>query len=262
MLHNLADAGHTMALLREARPEFVFHLAGQTGADFGVLLSSHITATANVLEAARCLGLDAVILIPGSSAQFGEVPEQDQPITEDTEYRPSTLYGIAKTTEAWTAAYYQREYRMKIIRTHTFNCIGPGQRPQFVPAAFACQVAAMERGTAEPVLHVGNLESRRDMIDIRDVANAYFHAATMGHPGAVYNISTGQARTISTVVAGLRDLSRVDFEIRLDPARVQAVDVRAQRGDATKLQRETGWRPSVLLDQTLADVLEEWRGVA
>ena len=170
MLHNLADAGHTMALLREARPEFVFHLAGQTGADFGVLLSSHITATANLLEAARCLGLDAVILIPGSSAQFGEVPEQDQPITEDTEYRPSTLYGIAKTTEAWTAAYYQREYRMKIIRTHTFNCIGPGQRPQFVPAAFACQVAAMERGTAEPVLHVGNLESRRDMIDIRDTA--------------------------------------------------------------------------------------------
>lgn len=259
--HNLVDAGHTMALLRDTRPDFVFHLAGQTGVDFALLRDSYVAATVNLLEAARHLCLDAVIVIPGSSAQFGDVPEDRQPITEDTEYRPSTPYGIAKAMEASTAARFNREYGMKIIRTHTFNCIGPGQRPQFVPATFACQIAAMERGTAKPVLKVGNLGARRDMTDIRDVADAYFRAATRGRPGQVYNICSGHATAIGTLIAGLRDLSRVDFEVREESARLQAIDVPTQRGDASKLQRDTGWRPSVVLAQSLADVLEEWRAI-
>ena len=259
--HNLIDAGSTQAMLRDAWPDFVFHLAGQTGVDFTALLNSYVTATANLLEAARHLSLDAVMVIPGSSAQFGDVPEDRQPITEDTEYHPSTPYGIAKATEASTAARFHREYGMKIIRTHTFNCIGPGQRQQFVPATFAYQIAAMERGTVEPVLKVGNLDTRRDMTDIRDVADAYFRAATQGRPGQVYNICTGRETAIGAVVARLRDISRVDFEVRQESARLQAIDVPTQRGDASRLQQDTGWRPSVVLDQTLADVLEEWRAI-
>jgi GDP-4-dehydro-6-deoxy-D-mannose reductase len=259
--HNLGDAGNTRAMLRDARPGFVFHLAGQTGVDFTASLNSYVAATVNLLEAARHQSIDAVMVIPGSSAQFGDVPESRQPITEDTEYRPSTPYGIAKAREAWTAARFHREYGMKIIRTHTFNCIGPGQRPQFVPATFACQIAAMERGTVEPVLKVGNLDTRRDMTDIRDVADAYFRAATRGRPGQVYNICSGQATPIGALVARLHDISQVDFEVCQELARLQTIDVPTQRGDASRLYQDTGWRPSMVLDQTLADVLEEWRAI-
>lgn len=258
-VHDLTNADHCEALLRDAAPDFIFHLAGQTGVGFQDAIASHVIGTTNLLEAARHLSLDAVIVLPGSSAQFGDVPEEDQPITEDTRYAPGTLYGIAKATEAWTAAHFQREYGMRIVRTHTFNCIGPGQRPQFVPATFACQVAAMERGTVEPVLRVGNLDALRDMTDIRDVAEAYVRVAMMGQPGQVYNICSGHAVSIRTVVEGLRAIAHIPFEIQQDPARRQAVDVPVQRGDASKLQRETGWRPSVTLEQSIADVLEEWR---
>jgi GDP-4-dehydro-6-deoxy-D-mannose reductase len=259
MTHKLTDPTHTMNLLRDARPDYIFHLAGRTGADFGALLGSHAGATANLLEAARQLCADAVIVIPGSSAQFGDVPQDRQPITEEAEYQPSTLYGIAKTAEAWTAAHYQRLYSLKIIRTHTFNCIGPGQRPQFVPATFARQIVAIERGTAVPVLFVGNLQSRRDMIDIRDVASAYLFLATRGRPGRSYNICSGQTHSIGALVERLRDISRVEFEIRRDPERVQSIDIPVQRGDPSRLQQDTGWHPTVPLDQSLADVLEEWR---
>ena len=258
-VHDLADIGHCEALLRDAAPDFIFHLAGQTGIGFQDAIASHVIATTNLLEAARNLSLTATMVLAGSSAQFGDVPEQHQPIAEDTRYAPGTLYGIAKATEAWTAAYFQKEHNMRIVRTHTFNCMGPGQRPQFVPATFACQVAAMERGTVEPVLRVGNLDTFRDMTDIRDVAEAYVRLAVMGQPGQVYNICSGQAVSIRTLVEGLRAIARVAFEIQQDAARRQAVDVPVQRGDPSKLQRETGWRPSVTLEQSLSDVLEEWR---
>jgi GDP-4-dehydro-6-deoxy-D-mannose reductase len=261
MTCNLEDAESTRALLRDSSPAFIFHLAGRTGVSFNEAIDSHVRATVGLLDMVRQLGLDAIIVIPGSSAQYGDVAEERQPIAEETEYKPVTLYGIAKATEAWAAAHFHRTFGMNIIRTHTFNCVGPGQRAQFVPATFARQIAAMERGETEPVLHVGNLDARRDMTDIRDVAEAYFHAATLGSPGAVYNVCSGQVVAIDTLVGILRQLSRVEFDVRQDPARLQANDVPAQRGDGTRFARDTGWRPRIGLEQTLTDVLEEWRGV-
>jgi GDP-4-dehydro-6-deoxy-D-mannose reductase len=249
-------------LLRKAQPNAIFHLAGQTGVEAERLLHSHLVATTNLLSAARRLESDAIIIIPGSSAQFGNVPEHLQPITEETEYNPVTLYGLIKATEAWTAKHFYRKYGLRIIRTHTFNAIGPGQRPQFVPATFACQIAAIERGAAAPFLQVGNLATRRDMIDIRDIAEAYLQLAVRGRPGDVYNICTGRARSIASVVDELGRMTRVTFEIRPEPSRVQIADVAVQTGDPSRLRRDTGWQPSVSFEQSMADVLEEWRAVA
>jgi GDP-4-dehydro-6-deoxy-D-mannose reductase len=259
VIHDLTDPEQTFALFQKAQPDAIFHLAGQTGVNAESLLHSHIAATNNLLSAARRLESDAVIVIPGSSAQFGNVPEHQQPITEETEYNPVTLYGIAKVAEAWTAKHFHREYGLKIIRTHTFNAIGPGQRPQFVPATFACQIAAIERGAAPPFLQVGNLVARRDMIDIRDIAEAYLRLAIRGRPGDVYNICTGRARSIASVIDELERLARVTFEIRPEPSRVQTADVTVQIGDPLRLRHATGWQPSVPFEQSMADVLEEWR---
>ncbi len=266
--HDLSDLASLRALLRLARPDIVLHMAGPTGQPRGIggaetfaaHLQGHAGATALLLEAAALEAAGAVLLIPGSSAQFGDVAAERQPIGADVPYRPRTLYGVAKAAEAWAAAHYAEARGLKIVRTHTFNCIGPGQRADFVPAAFASQIAAMERGEAPPVLLVGNLAARRDVTDIRDVARAYVLAATRGQPGRVYNVCAGVAPSIADLVEGLRAHARIDFAVRRDPARVQAVDVAAQIGDATEFSRDTGWRPEIPLAQTLADTLEYWRG--
>lgn len=258
-VHDFNDADAFDAVLREAAPDIVFHLAGQTGAPFPTLLQSHAGATATLLDAVRRVAAHARVIIPGSSAQFGN--NQAPRIVEDAPYRPATLYGIAKVAEANVATYFHEVFGLDVIRTHTFNCFGPGQRSAFVPAAFASQIAAIERGAAPPVLRVGNLDAHRDMTDIRDVARAYLCLADQGKSGAVYNVCSGRTVLIRDLVETLRSLSRMPFEVRQDPVRVQAVDVPVQCGDPTLIATETGWAPQIPLGQTMTDVLEEWRRI-
>ena len=252
------------AALRSVRPRYIFHLAGRTGPcatpeAFEQALRSHALATAALLDAVYRLRLDATVLIPGSSAQFGAVPHPERPLTETEPYRPLSLYGAAKTAEALAADYYRTAHGLAVIRTHTFNLVGPGQREDFVPAAFARQLAAIEKGLAPPVLHVGNLAARRDLTDVRDAARAYVAAATRGEPGAVYNVCSGRAPSVGELLERLRSLSSAELELREDPARMRPNDLPVQIGDAGLLRRVAGWEPAIPIEASLRDVLDDWR---
>lgn len=261
---DLLQADHVAAALAVAWPRYIFHLAGRTGPvgppdELAAAFRDHALATATLLDAVRRLDLPARILIPGSSAQFGAVVPAAQPIAEEAPYRPLSLYGVAKTAEALTVDHYRAVHGLAVVRTHTFNCIGPGQREAFVPAAFARQIAMMERGLAEPALRVGNLAARRDLTDMRDVVKAYVAAVALEHPDVVYNVCSGRAPAIADLVGMLRSLARVPFEIRQDPARLQSADVPVQIGDPARLSQATGWRPTISIERSLADLLDEWR---
>lgn len=252
------------AALASVRPRYIFHLAGRTGpcgtlAEFEEALRSHALATAALLDAVCRLRLDATVLIPGSSAQFGVAPHPERPVAETDPYRPLSLYGAAKTAEALTADCYRTAHGLAVIRTNTFNLLGPGQREDFVPAAFARQIAAIEKGLAPPVLHVGNLASRRDLTDVRDAARAYVAAATRGEPGAVYNVCSGRAPAVGELVERLRSFSSAEFEVREDPMRMRPNDLPVQIGDAGLLRRVTGWEPAIPIEASLRDVLDDWR---
>jgi GDP-4-dehydro-6-deoxy-D-mannose reductase len=264
--HDFESPDHLANTLEATEPDVVFHMSGQTsdpgGHAFGTLLQSHPAAASALLEAVRLVCPDATVLIPGSSAQFGDVPAERQPINEDEPYRPRTLYGIAKATEASVCKYFHLTFGLKVIRTHTFNSIGPGQRSSFVPATFARQIVAMERGEIASALMVGNLAAQRDVTDIRDVVRGYVLAATLGQPGEVYNICSGRAPTIGEIVELLRSHAKIDFAIRQDPDRLKIADIAAQRGDPSRLRAKAGWEPEFQLNRTLADVMEQWRAIA
>jgi GDP-4-dehydro-6-deoxy-D-mannose reductase len=252
------------AVLEREGPRYIFHLGGHAEAvaaaeGLAAALRNHACATAILLEAVQRVRLEATVLIPGSSAQFGNPPRPQRPITETVPYRPVSLYGVAKTAEAMTADYWGRTHGLAVIRTNTFNCIGPGQRDSFVPATFARQIAAIEKGLAEPILHVGNLVARRDVIDVRDVAKAYVAAVTRGVPGAVYNVCSGRAPSVAELIDGLCRHTRVELELHHDPSRLRPDDIPVQIGDASALKRASGWRPAIPLDTSLADVLDDWR---
>jgi GDP-4-dehydro-6-deoxy-D-mannose reductase len=112
----------------------------------------------------------------------------------------------------------------------------------------------------EPVMTVGNLTAVRDFTDVRDVARAYFLAATKGQPGEVYNVGCGVGRRIEEVLGMLVGLSQVPVQVQEDPALLRPLDVPALVCDATKLNQHTGWEPQLPLERTLADLLEYWRG--
>jgi GDP-4-dehydro-6-deoxy-D-mannose reductase len=154
---------------------------------------------------------------------------------------------------------YFLSHNLHVIRARPFNHIGPGQDKRFVAADFASQVAAIEAGLNEPVMRVGNLEPKRDFTDVRDVVRAYHLLLDKGQPGEVYNIGTGQPRSIQQLLDILLNLTDAPIEVQVDPARVRPMAVPVVACDASKLRRETGWQPEYSFEDTLATILDDWR---
>lgn len=106
---------------------------------------------------------------------------------------------------------------------------------------------------------MGNLTAVRDFSDVRDMVRAYWLALTCGQPGEVYNIGSGQGRSIDDLLHGLLALSDTKFTIEQDPARMRPSDVPESVCDASKLHAATGWQPEISFEQSLHDILSDWR---
>ncbi len=200
-------------------------------------------------------------MIAGSSAQYGLTSPDENPITEAQSFRPITHYAVTKATQDLVGAMYGAA-GLRVIRTRTFNIVGPRQKANFVSSAFAKQIAEIERGLRSPLIEVGNLDARRDFVDVRDVVRAYGLALVHGRPGAVYNVCSGKERSVRELLDGLLALSTVaDIDVRQVPDRMQAADVPAQVGSYERLAADTGWRPEITWEQMMRDLLDYWREV-
>ncbi|MEA2141952.1 MAG: GDP-4-dehydro-6-deoxy-D-mannose reductase [Solirubrobacteraceae bacterium] len=261
---DLGDAAATRAAVAELKPDAVFHLAadasvGRSWQAPAETFENNTRATLNLLEAVRAEAPDAVVLHAGSGEQYGPVPEERLPITEDEPLRPQNPYAVSKSAADLLAGFYADAHGMRVIRTRAFNHAGPGQSDSYVVAAFARQIAEAERaGRSELVLETGNLAPRRDFCDVRDVVRAYWLAAERGE-AAIFNVCSGVSRPVADILAGLARLTEVAVEQRTDPARLRQHEVMDIRGSHARLTEATGWQPEIALEQTLADTLDWWR---
>jgi GDP-4-dehydro-6-deoxy-D-mannose reductase len=148
-------------------------------------------------------------------------------------------------------------YGLAVIRMRPFNHVGPGQSSAFVVSALAQRIVEARRNGADSIV-VGNLAARRDLTDVRDVVRAYRLLAEQGVAGEVYNVCSGRDIAIADVALQLQSLAGVELRFEVDPELNRPVDVPVVRGDFTKLHEATGWEPSLSLEQTLLDVLEQW----
>jgi GDP-4-dehydro-6-deoxy-D-mannose reductase len=154
---------------------------------------------------------------------------------------------------------YFLSHQLPIIRVRPFNHIGPRQASGFVAPDFALQIAQAEVGERLPRITVGNLKVQRDFTDVRDMVRAYYLAITLGVPGDVYNIGSGQSHSISELLEVLLSYSRVDITVETDPERLRPSDVPVVRCDASKFRGLTGWEPTIPFESSLRDVLDYWR---
>jgi GDP-4-dehydro-6-deoxy-D-mannose reductase len=150
-----------------------------------------------------------------------------------------------------------RGYGQPVIVVRPFNHIGPGQSPNFFVPAFAKRIVDARR-SGERSLRVGNLTSRRDFTDVRDVVASYRLLIERGEAGTVYNVCSGRDVAMSEVAAELLELAGADLTLETDPELLRPVDVPVLRGSAARLQAATGWEPQIPLATTLADVLSSW----
>jgi GDP-4-dehydro-6-deoxy-D-mannose reductase len=261
---DLRDRGATRQLLAEIQPDAIVHLAAQSHVPTAYrepwgTLENNILGQLNLLEA--CIGTDLRprILVIGSGEEYGRAAESDLPLTEDHPLRPENPYSVSKVAQDVMGYQYFISYGLPVMRARPFNHIGPGQSPRFVLPAFASQVAEIEAGLREPVLYVGNLAPARDFTDVRDVVIAYDLLLTSGTAGEVYNIASGHAVTMQTLVDRLIDRVDITIEVHRDDARYRPADNPIIYGSAARLQRDTRWAPQIPLHQTIDDVLNEWR---
>jgi GDP-4-dehydro-6-deoxy-D-mannose reductase len=262
---DLRDAMSTRALVAQAKPDWVFHLAAQSfvQASFNApaeSLHTNVICQVNLLEGLRAERQEPRILVVGSSEEYGLVNEHETPITEANALRPLSPYAVSKVAQDLMGYQYWKSYGQHILRSRAFNHTGPRRGDVFATSTFAKQIAEIEAGVREPVIHVGNLTPRRDFSDVRDIVRGYGLLLERGEPGEVYNLCSGQAWSIQWVLDFLLGESKAKkVSIQERPDRLRPSDVPLLLGDRTKIEKALGWRPEIPFEQTLRDLLDYWR---
>ncbi len=252
------------AVIARSRPELIYHLAAQASVaislrDPAETLWNNIVSQVNVLEAVHAAGLRPRILVIGSGEEYGLVHADELPIAETNELRPINPYAVSKAAQDLLGHQYFATHGLPIVRIRAFGQLGPGQSDDFAAPAFARQIAEIEAGRREPDMKVGYLDGERDLTDVRDVVRGYRLALLNGEAGQVYNLGSGFPRTIRSMLDGLIACSTVRPKVETDSAKLRPMEVPVMYCDASKLRRATGWAPRIPFEQTLADVLDDWR---
>jgi GDP-4-dehydro-6-deoxy-D-mannose reductase len=182
-----------------------------------------------------------------------------RPITEKSDLKPQTHYALSKAAQELVALRYYHVMGLKVTCVRTFNLLGPGLSPVMACSAFAQQIAMAERSGKPSTISTGNLDAKRDFVDVRDAVRAYELIAKKGKPGEVYNVCSGRAVAVGECLSILLKQAKVPVEAALDPAKEQKNDIPVQIGSAGKLYKATGWAPRVALKKSLVDLLTDWR---
>jgi len=251
-------------ILEQSEPDVIFHLAAQplvsaSQRDPWGTLETNIRMQLNVLEAVARVRPDCHVLVIGSGEEYGLVSAADLPIDEETPLRPLSAYAVSKVAQDLLGLQYHLTHGLHVVRARPFNHIGPRQRLGFVAPDFASQIAATELGLQPPVIEVGNLTTRRDFSDVRDVVRAYVLLITSGEPGQVYNVGSGESHAVQEMLDTLLTMSQVSIEVRPDPSRMRPSDVPESVCNMTQIRERTGWQTTIPFEQSLADILEYWR---
>nr|CBH38553.1 putative NAD dependent epimerase/dehydratase [uncultured archaeon] len=261
---DIKDAHSMQKTIDEVEPDYVFHLAAQSFVPTSwkapsETVSANILGTVNLFEAIRNSNSDPRIQVAGSSEEYGMVFPDEIPIKETNPLRPMSPYAVSKVATDLFGYQYHQSYGLKIVRTRAFNHTGPRRGEPFVTSNFAKQVAEIEKGLKEPVIHVGNLNAQRDFTDVRDIVNAYWLSVHKCKFGEVYNICSGVAREIQSVFDILQGMVDVQIEVKQDPERMRPSDVEILMCDCSKFRERTGWVPKIAFKDTMKDLLDYWR---
>ncbi len=262
-LGDILDRSFLERVWQDWQPEIVFHLAAQAynGASWeaeDTTYALNISGSRNVLDTCHRFSPRARIIPACSSAEYGFVPENLFPIAEDTTpLHPITPYGVSKACTEMMSHQYHRNYGMDVVIPRLFIHVGPDHPPATALQAFAMQLAAIRLGRQEPVLKVGNLETSRDFVDVRDGVRALALLAAKGETGQVYNICSGQAWSIRQSLEMLIAISGVPVQVEHDPSRLRPSDEKLLLGKPDKL-KALGWSPRIPFEQTLKDIFENW----
>jgi nucleoside-diphosphate-sugar epimerase len=263
---DVTDAASVKTAIEQIRPDAVLHLAaiaavGAARQNPDAAWQVNLFGTLNLARAILAVVPACTLLFASTADAYGGSFRSGLALDETAALAPLNTYSATKAAADLALGAMASE-GLRAIRLRPFNHTGPGQTDDFVIPSFARQVARIQAGLQEPVIHVGALDPARDFLDVRDVCAAY--AACIAHadalpPGLVMNIASGQSRRIGDVLQALLDLAGVQAEVRIDAGRLRPTDIGQAIGDAGLAGRLLGWAPRIPWNQTLREVLADWQ---
>ena len=257
----LHDRDAVAAALAAFSPSEIYHLAGvphvgDSWAHVHETFAGNVLATHHLFDGLRKTGGKPRVLI--TSTAFVYAP-QTRAISEHDVVRPNSPYGTSKLAQEMLAVRAWEDDGVPTLIARAFNHVGPRQSPAFVAASIAKQIAEIEAGKRKPVLMMGNMESKRDIMDVRDTVRAYRAMMAGARPGIPYNVCSGVPLPIRDLVELMRSKARVPITIDLDPTRLRPSDTPVVLGDHGRLTADTRWTPTIRIEQTVEDLLAYWR---
>ncbi len=263
---DVTDRAAVADLVREVRPDACIHLAaisaiGDARQDPERAWRVNVMGTLAVAEALRATVPECLMVFASSAEVYGASFRSGGALDESAAAAPMNTYAATKAAADLALGAMAAE-GLRVVRLRPFNHTGAGQTAAFVVPAFARQIARIAAGLQGPELRVGNLESARDFLDVRDVCDAYvasIRRADAIAPGTVLNLASGMPRRIDAVLTDLLRLSGVRADVAIDPARLWPSDIPLACGNAARAQALLGWAPAIPWETTLSDVLADWR---
>ena len=264
---NILESDTIKPLFDVIMPDVIFHLAAQSSVSLSwkkpaLTADINVIGTINVLEAHRMAEKqDIRLILIGSGEEYGFIREGACPIVEDEPLNPGNIYAATKACQGMLGKIYARAYNKDIIMVRAFNHSGPEQLPVFVISDFCKQIAEIEAGEKSPEISVGNLSSKRDFTDVRDVVKAYRLLSEKGVSGKTYNVGRGKAVEIQYILETALNFAKLPIKVTQDSARMRASDIPIIEPDVSLVFEDTGWKATISMEQTIEDMLNYWRKV-
>jgi len=263
---DISNKSEVYSAIQKSKPDFVLHLAAVShvptaSAAIEQTWQINVMGSLYLFEAIKEYAPECGIIFVSSSEVYGESFKDKPELDETACLSPMNSYASSKAAIDLLSAQLAHDGQ-RIIRVRPFNHVGPGQTENFVVPAFASQIARIEAGQQEEVIRVGNLSAIRDFLDVRDVVQAYIQLIENFdsiEKGSVFNIASGNGKTISTLLDMLLEQSPADVTVEQEAKRMRPVEINNAVGNADKLKKQIGWQPVITIEQTLTDVLTEWR---
>lgn len=208
----------------------------------------NIRGTANILKACRQLSKLEKILFASTAAVY---PINDHAIPETLEPAPSDIYGLSKFTGEELCRKFHLESAVPTILCRFFNAFGPNEtNPHLIPA-IQQQVLAGKRA-----IQLGNTTPKRDFIHTHDMARAVQMLLERFDKGIdIFNLGRGIEYSVSDVVDAFSKALGETLHIETDASRIRKTDRLHLLADINKLERYTGWQPTISLEEGIKTLL-------